>query len=1060
MKKLILVTIYCCFFASAIIPQNYKESGYPGITNFSPKEYGANQQIWTITQDERGIIYFGNQKGLLEFDGYEWRIYPVPNKSVVRSLAVGEKGKLYAGAQGDLGYFFPDSLGRLTFHSLLKFIPKNNRDFSDVWNTFVSNGRVYFNVSKYIFIWNIQKEEFDIVKGTGAFHIMFMVNGTIYVREFGKGLEILKDNKLKLLKGGEKFADERVYVMLPFPGEEGTILIVTRTIGLFKYSDNKFIPFKTEADKFIKENLIYFPGSRLSDGNTLLGTVNGGALVIDNAGKVVAIYNTGSGIVSNTIYFTFQDRSGAIWLGTGEGISRIDYESPVSYYDSRNNFSARPNDFIKYNGIIYTATNNGVYYLDPLTSDFHLLKNSNNQSFVFLKSGKELLVGTFDGLFKVDRIRLSAIRETKGNEYIVHVLKHSKLNKKRIFVGAYGLWSIRKSGNGWIDEGQILDITDAVISIVQENDGRLWIGTNASGVFRITFRKDENGNSILSKPVIEHFDKSNGLQNSQVWIDNFNRKTYFSSADSIYKFDDRRKIFYSDTSDKVISAFYNQTDHQSVAVFQQDSSGRLWLGSESTLAMGIPQTDGSYKWVKAPFQRIADEQISKVYVENENIVWFLAATSVLRYDFAKNNLNRTDYPALVRRVVIGSDSTIFFGGRLSKPITLKISFKYNSIKFNFTATSYEGKNSNRFKTFLKGFDEGWSSWSNENTKEYTNLPPGRYTFNVAAENILGIKSSRGTYSFEILPPWYRTWWAYGFYVILFGLGVFAVDRIQRRRLIAKENEKLRIREVEHRAETAELQRKAAEAQSKLIQAENERKTKELEEARNLQLSMLPKEIPHLPNLDIAVYMQTATEVGGDYYDFYTGADGVLTIALGDATGHGLKAGTMVTAAKSLFSSYGKNEDIVETFHEMSSSIKSMNFPLLTMCMIIMKIKDHIMSLSSAGMPPVMIYRKSQKKVEEIIINGMPLGAVKKFPYRNIDVKLESGDLILMMSDGFPEIQNENEELLGYDRVKEYLSNADGKTPEDVIEMLKKYGNDWRNGSEITDDITFITMRIR
>ena len=102
----------------------------------------------------------------------------------------------------------------------------------------------------------------------------------------------------------------------------------------------------------------------------------------------------------------------------------------------------------------------------------------------------------------------------------------------------------------------------------------------------------------------------------------------------------------------------------------------------------------------------------------------------------------------------------------------------------------------------------------------------------------------------------------------------------------------------------ELDRRREKENKKLLQLENERKTKELEEARQLQLSMLPKELPKLPNLDIAVYMKTATEVGGDYYDFIVGLDGTLIVAIGDATGHGMKAGTIVSMVKALFASGG------------------------------------------------------------------------------------------------------------------------------------------------------------
>ncbi len=84
-----------------------------------------------------------------------------------------------------------------------------------------------------------------------------------------------------------------------------------------------------------------------------------------------------------------------------------------------------------------------------------------------------------------------------------------------------------------------------------------------------------------------------------------------------------------------------------------------------------------------------------------------------------------------------------------------------------------------------------------------------------------------------------------------------------------------------------MDRQKENENKKFLQLENDRKTKELEEARQLQLSMLPKTLPQLPHLDIAVYMKTATEVGGDYYDFNVGMDGTLTVVIGDATGHGM-----------------------------------------------------------------------------------------------------------------------------------------------------------------------------
>jgi len=244
------------------------------------------------------------------------------------------------------------------------------------------------------------------------------------------------------------------------------------------------------------------------------------------------------------------------------------------------------------------------------------------------------------------------------------------------------------------------------------------------------------------------------------------------------------------------------------------------------------------------------------------------------------------------------------------------------------------------------------------------------------------------------------------------------------------------------------------------EAENERKTKELEEARELQLSMLPKELPSLPNLDIAVYMKTATEVGGDYYDFHVEMDGTLTVVIGDATGHGLKAGTMVTTAKSLFSSHGADDDIIKTFHEFTRVIKNMRMHLMSMCLSIIKINGSEMKISAAGMPPALLYRKSENKVEELVIKGMPLGAFKDFPYKLHETTLQKGDTLFLQSDGLPELFDKNMNMFGYENVTRVFSEVADRSPAEIIEHLNKTGSDWIGNSEPDDDVTFVVIKVK
>jgi hypothetical protein len=327
------------------------------------------------------------------------------------------------------------------------------------------------------------------------------------------------------------------------------------------------------------------------------------------------------------------------------------------------------------------------------------------------------------------------------------------------------------------------------------------------------------------------------------------------------------------------------------------------------------------------------------------------------------------------------------------------SFSYsdNSFVFNYSTLNYKDPKSAIYQHKLEGYDLDWSKSSNLQFSEYQNVPPGDYIFKVLAIEKNGSKTNQVTYAFSISPPYWKTWWAYTFYVFLFGGFLHSIRKFE----LKRQRKNTAIRESQLRAEAAELQAKAAEAQSRVIQAENDRKSSELEEARQLQLSMLPKELPQLPNLDIAVYMKTATEVGGDYYDFNVGTDGTLTVAIGDATGHGMKAGTMVTSAKSLFNSYAANPDIIFTFREMTRCIKQMQFQSLAMSMMMLKIKNNKLLMSSAGMPPVYLFRNKHKIIEEYLIEGMPLGTMDNFPYELKEMELFSGDTILLMSDGFP-----------------------------------------------------------
>ena len=252
---------------------------------------------------------------------------------------------------------------------------------------------------------------------------------------------------------------------------------------------------------------------------------------------------------------------------------------------------------------------------------------------------------------------------------------------------------------------------------------------------------------------------------------------------------------------------------------------------------------------------------------------------------------------------------------------------------------------------------------------------------------------------------------------------------------------------------------AAALEHEKVKAENERRARELEEARQLQLSMLPKNIPQLPHLEIAAYMKTATEVGGDYYDFHLGEDGTLTVAVGDATGHGLKAGTMVTAVKSLFDTLAYHPDIPHIFERLSRTLKRMNLRGLFMAMTMVKVNGQQLSVSIAGMPPVLIYRAASGEVEEIAIRGIPLGSLTNYSYKQQEAVISTGDVVVLMSDGLPERFNQQREMLDYAPIKQTFAEIAGLSPQEIIAQLINTGERWADGRPQDDDITFVVIKI-
>lgn len=297
----------------------------------------------------------------------------------------------------------------------------------------------------------------------------------------------------------------------------------------------------------------------------------------------------------------------------------------------------------------------------------------------------------------------------------------------------------------------------------------------------------------------------------------------------------------------------------------------------------------------------------------------------------------------------------------------------------------------------------------------------------------------------------------GFLVLSMSVFLSRDFAITQRRL---EQKLIEVKHLSKRSLDQERINKEREIEKRLLEVENKRKTKELEEARTLQLSMLPKKMPSLPSYDMAVFMETATEVGGDYYDYSVAPDGTLVLALGDATGHGMKAGIMVAAAKSYFHTLVHEMNNLTMLERISSGLRNMNMKMMYMGLMLVRCRGKEVDIATAGMPPALHFKKETNSVQRITLKGLPLGSSVQYPYENQCFQLDAGDILLMMSDGLTELFDSEKKMLGLTKVEDVLSNADGLSPNDIVNQLTQLMNTWSGGKEPHDDITIMVLKMQ
>lgn len=585
----------------------------------------------------------------------------------------------------------------------------------------------------------------------------------------------------------------------------------------------------------------------------------------------------------------------------------------------------------------------------------------------------------------------------------------------------------------------------------------MWLGTQSSRVARVRLPEKAEGSRIdLNEIEVTVFGKEDGLLEGVLKLFRVGNKVYIAGlGETVFSFEEttgrfsENPIFNGARSGHPLGNFR----------LREDNEGRVWIASTyGAPVIAHPQPDGSYTF--EAIRQFRRKRIVDIYPEADGIVWFMGADELIRFDVKSGLGTETSRPPLIRQVLLGENDLLYGGA--DEPADTQIAHRSGAIRFSYAAPGELVQP--EFRTQLEGFDADWSSWSKVSERSYTNIPPGDYRFRVQTEGI-----SEAAFQFTVLPPWHRTWWAYGIYILMIGMTLEVGRRILKHRYQSRERKKFELKEAQSKMERLELQ-------SALLESENNRMENELNIGHKIQMGMLITDFPKMKEIEVNAMLKPAREVGGDLYDVFFIDENHLCCCVGDVAGKGVPAALFMAISKTLLKAIAIHRHITikeSSIHKAkknkfstSAIMKIVNdelshdndeYMFVTAFLCIVNIKTGNTVYTSAGHNSPYIL-KNDDEIE--IVNdkhGLALGAMEDVEYGESELELKPGEIFFLYTDGVTEAFNDSKELYTQERLEKLLVAYDIKSDENVVSVVINDVNEFEGDTEQTDDITALAI---
>ncbi len=920
-RNLLYILFVLLFFLQQAAPAQIKNKGELSVINFYRKDYKASKQNWAVIQDKLGVMYFGNTRGVLTFDGYNWKLIPVKNNSVVRSLAKDKNGRIYVGARKEFGYLQADSLGNMHYNSLTGKIYDKQLSFKDIGRVFVLKNNVYFISKGVIFKYWVQKDSLELIKNKNILQV-FIAGNRIFVNEKNKGLSEYKDGQFNLVPQGDVLKNQSIRAIIPY---KDVFLISTLEKGFFEFNEKGIYKKATPVDDFLDGKKV-MSCVRLKEGYFALGTFSSGLLIIDDNFKPLQFVNTRNGLQNNGISSIYQDSSNNLWLSLFNGISEVLTSLPISVYNTNYGITGTVYSAKIFNEKLYLSTSKGAFvrpisqYENPLGKQTFTIIGNPAQVFSIDTAFTKILIAHNLGIRILDQ---GKIKDLNIDKIPVYTFLRLHKHPDKIIAGTRkGLMLLefkKKKTSKWKKKSPeikgefvflryLKGLNERCRHIIIDKDNNIWLENTEKGIAKITINEDLDSVSVLwygaGKGISD-------IKHNHVFL--IDEKIIASTSDGLFIYNSKKDRFEKDNQ---FSDLFDA--NVKIEELVQDQNGNIWYKQrrklkisdiEEVYEMGVlkKQADSSYYRITAPFYKLRNNVYSISPVNNYEVI-IGNEIGFTHYDNRiKKDHYKTYYTILNEVKFVVNDSVIFAGTYMdslgymsfkqSDYLVKEIPYHLNDIRFSFTALFYEDFENTQFKYYLKGYDKDWSDWQSVNYKEYSNLQEGDYVFMVKARNIYGAESVTATYKFTILPPWYRTFWAFILYVVLAVFVIWGIVRLSLLRL-RKQKEYLellvqkRTAEINRAKEEIEEANKMLQQSNEEIKEKNKNITASITYAKRIQEAMLPlKEKIGKSLKRYFILFKPRDIVSGDFY-WFAEKKGKIIITAVDCTGHGVPGAFM------------------------------------------------------------------------------------------------------------------------------------------------------------------------